>query len=59
MCQINRTKSFDRFDWDFIFSASKTFGCGGKFIHIIKVALMKIQSKIKTHRLLSYPFNFM
>ena len=49
MCQINWVKTFDRFDWEFFFSALQ------KFIHMIKVVFTKIKSKIKINCLVSDP----
>ena len=43
MGQINWIKTFDRVDWDFVSSASRKFGYGDKFIHMIKVAYTNIQ----------------
>ena len=40
---------------DFIFSALRKFGYGGKFIHMIKVAYTNIESKIKINGILSDP----
>ena len=40
---------------DFIFSAWHKFGYGDKFIHMIKVPYMNIESKIKINGLLSDP----
>ena len=55
MCQINWIKTFDKFDWDFVFSGLQKFKYGDKFIHIIRVALTKIQSKTEINCLLSNP----
>ena len=49
-------KTLDRVDWDFVFSALQKLGYGDKFIHMIKVAFTKIQSKIKINSLLSDSF---
>ena len=44
---------------DFIFSALRKFGYGGKFIHMIKVAYTNIESKIKINGILSDPLKLM
>ena len=55
MYQINWIKTFYRFDWDFVFSVLQKFSYGDKFIHMIKVAFIKVQSKIKITDLISDP----
>ena len=52
-------KSFDRVDWDFIFSALQKFRYDNKFIHIIKVAYTKVQFRITINCLLSDTFILM
>ena len=52
-------KSFDRVDWDFIFSALQKFRYDNKFIHMIKVAYTKIQFRITINGLLSDTFILM
>ena len=42
MCQVNGIKTFDRVDWDFVFSSLQMFEYGDKFIPMIKVALSEI-----------------
>ena len=59
MCKVNWIKTFDRVDRDFVFSALQKFGCGDKFIQMIKVAFTNMQSKIKVNGLLSDPFTLM
>ena len=49
-------KAIDRVDWDFIFSALQKFGYGDKFIHMIKVVYISIQSKNKINGFLSDSF---
>ena len=49
-------KVLHRVDWDFIFSALQKLGYEDKFIHMIKVAFTKFESKIKIRGLLSDPF---
>ena len=50
-------KAFDKVDQDFSFSVisffSRKFGCRNKFIHMIQVTSINIQSKIKINGLLS------
>ena len=46
-------------NWDFAFSVLQKFGCGEKFICMIKVAYTNIQSKITINGLLSDPFTLM
>ena len=52
-------KAIDRVDWDFIFSALQKFGYGDKFIHMIKVVYISIQSKNKINGFLSDSFTLM
>ena len=52
-------KVFGRVDWDFVFSVLQKFGYGEKFICMIKVAYINIQTKIKINGLLSDPFTLM
>ena len=59
MCQKKWIKTFGRVDWDFVFSAMQKFGYGDKFIPMVKVAFINIQSKIKINGLLYNPFTFM
>ena len=53
MCKINWVETFDRFYWDFFFSALQKFVYGDKFIQTIKVVFTTIQSKIKINGLTS------
>ena len=55
----NLNKTLDRFNWDFVLSALQKSGNADKFIHMIKVAFIKFQSKIKIITLLSDPFILM
>ena len=59
MCQINWIKTFDRFDWDFVFSALQKFHYGDKFIHLIKFVFTKIQPKFDINIPLTEPFTLM
>ena len=59
MSQINWISSCNILRVDFMFSALHKFGYGGKFIHVIKVAYTKLESKIKINGLLSDPLTFM
>ena len=59
MCMKTWIKTLDRFNWDFVFSALQKSSNADKFIHMIKVAFTKIQSKIKIIALLSDPFILM
>ena len=52
-------KEIDRVDWDFIFSALQKFGYGDKFIYMIKVVYISIQSKNKINGFLSDSFTLM
>ena len=52
-------KAIDRVDWDFIFSALQKFGYGDKFIYMIKVVYISIQSKNKINGFLSDSFTLM
>ena len=53
-------KGFGHLDLNILnFLALEKFGCGEKFIQMIKVCYNNIQSKIKINGLLSDPFNIM
>ena len=52
-------KTFDRVDWDYIFSALKKFEYGDDFIHMINIAYNNIQSRMKINGLLCNPFTLM
>ena len=43
-------------DWEFVFPVLQKFGCGEKFICMMKVTYTNIQSKFKINGLLSHPF---
>ena len=56
----NKLKNtYDRVDWDFVCTALQKFENWEKFIHMIKVAFTKIQSRTKINGFLSEPLTFM
>ena len=56
---MNRIKTFDRVDSDFVYSALQKFEYRDKFMHMITVAFTNIQYKIKINGFLFDPFTLM